>query len=405
MTAPTTVALATAPIPLGVTMAGYLQATASDRFTEPHPPLPPQLRATPMVVLTPTATPIIYRGVPILPLYPVILPVTVTATTGPNDIHAVVDTDPVWDPTGGPLGTGGWSTPIPASGVGDYRWSVQTLVDPQSNDDGYYPLGDRSSVDQTTEAIVSTSWDVDPGTPGGPSWHAAVPFKPWVIHREDTKADGSKFNHPKAVSFSMSSDQHLWLDMGVDVPQPFTWVIAAMPTSPADQLHYILDSGRNPYALGFPVLTAAQLGDAYTLPDNLAYRTTLAVAGPGTVVMNTAVTAAGGYGLTINKPLLKNVVPRVYGMVYNGSRSMLWVRGGDMSQVVNGTVATGAAYKHRYYVLGREYGWLSPVSGCEMFIFELRFWKHALTAADMEEQYGQLSSIYSFESYAPQRST
>jgi hypothetical protein len=410
VTAPATVALATVPIPLTVSMAGYVQATASDRFTEPHPPVPPNLRATPMVVLQPVGTPFIARGVPVMPLYGVIAPVTATAVVGPAHVHAVPNPDPVWDPDANG-GLGGWAMPPPASGVGDYRWVVQVgakdgrtgLMNPVDADNGWYPLGDPSTHDDTADADFRTlQWKPDPAT-GGPVWHSAYPFKPTVIHREDSNDAGKQFSHPAAVSFSASSAQHMWLDMQADVPQPFTWVIVAMATSAADQLHVILDSGVNPFSVGFPVLTPAQLADAWQVPDNLAYRTTLSVAGPGTAVMNTAVNPAGGYGVSYTKPLTFNVVPRMYGCVYNGSQSMLWVRGADVSQVVHGTVATGPAYKHRYYVLGRAYGWVSPVSGCEMFVMEMRFWKKALTAADMEDQYSQLSSTYGFEAYHPQR--
>ena len=414
MTGPTTVTFDVAPVSIGVGTAGYLQASASDRFVEPHPPLPPDLRATPTVVLTPEGTPFIVRGVPRMPAYPVIAPVTVTANVGPGHIHVVPNPDPVWDPN-----TNTWVLPPPASGVGDYRWTVQSkpdgagptwlgLPDPVDYDAGYYPLGNRTTSDGTAAPTPiedgATMWRADPST-GGPSWQSAYPFKPNVVTRLGVTSSGNPFTHPAAVSFSQALSQHMWLDMGADIPQPFTWVIAVMPTSKADQLHTILDSGMNPFLVGFPVLSESQLGDDWPVADNLAYRTTLSIAGPGTIVMNTATSAAGGYGVSFDKPKTFNVVPRVYGMVFNGANSMLWIKGADINQVVYGTVANGSAYKHRYYVLGRRNGLVGPDTGCEMFVLELRFWKRALSAAEMGDQYGQLSSTYLFDSYAPQRGT
>jgi hypothetical protein len=403
-----------APISLGVTTAGYLQASASDRFVESHPLPPPDLRATPTVVLTPEATPFIVYGRPVMPAYPVIAPVSVAAVVGPNDIRVVSNPDPVWDAVNGV-----WVMPPPTSGVGDYRWTVQSrppgsgpewigLPNPVDYDAGYYPLGNRTTSDGTADPTPiedgATASHADPST-GGPSWQSAYPFKPNVVIRQGVTSAGNPFVHPAAVSFSASTAQHMWLDMGADVPQPFSWVIACMPTSQADQLHTILDAGMNPFLVGFPVLSETQLGDDWAVADNLAYRTTLSIAGPGTIVMNTATSASGGYGVTYDKPKSFNVVPRLYGMVYNGANSMLYVRGADINQVVYGKVAGGSAYKHRYYVLGRRYGIVGPDTGCEMFALEIRFWKRALTASEMDDQYGQLSSTYLFDSYAPQRGT
>ena len=399
------VQIGNSPIPVHFNVAGYLSSDTSERFTEPHLPLALDLRATPVVVLDPTSTPVVVRGVPIAPAYAVTLPMTVQATQGkPNHIYVQDDPNPVWDPLAGV-----WIYPPPASGVGDYRWTVYTLPQPDSNPaftDGMYLLGDLDPNDDSPtypndpNGLDCLQWNADPAT-GGPPWKSATPFKPVVAARDVVTVSGQTYKHPAGVHFSMASDAHMWLDMQAVVAQPFTWVIVAMQCDDANSLHTILDSGKNPITIpGAPAYKESMLGDPLTVNDGLAYRTTLSVAGQTTAAMNTAVNQNQGYGVFFQLPpkaLL--LAPRMYGMVYNGANSMLWVKGTDIAQVVHGTVAGGTGFQHRYYVLGRRNGWLSPDLGCEMYVFEMRFWKRALSEAEMADQYQQLSASFLFDAY------
>jgi hypothetical protein len=397
--------LGNAPIPVHFGVAGRLYSDTSERFTEPLLPLPLDLRATPTVVLTADDQPVVVRGVPTTPAYSAVLPTTAKATQGdPNHIYVRADPNPEWNSD-----SGTWKFPPPASGVGDMRWTVYTLPDPNSLPaftDGMYLLGDLDPNDDSVNypnganGLNCLQWDADLST-GGPPWKSATPFKPVVAARDVVTVSGQTYKHPAGVHFSMASDAHMWLDMGAVVAQPFTWVIVAMQCDDANSLHTILDSGKNPITIpGAPAYKESMLGDPLTVNDGLAYRTTLSVAGQTTASMNTAVNQNQGYGVFFQLPpkaLL--LAPRMYGMVYNGNKSMLWVKGTDIAQVVHGTVAGGTGFQHRYYVLGRRNGWLSPDLGCEMYVFEMRFWHRALTESDMADQYAQLSSSFKFDAY------
>jgi hypothetical protein len=394
------------PIPIPFFAAAYLHADPAAEFSRPFMPPDPTMRAIAVTVLNPIDPPIVVRGIPTLPAYGVTLPEpTVTATQGPTHIHAVQDPNPVWQPASGTY------TQLPGpSGVGDYRWSVWSLPDPSTYagyggdyPDGSYPLGDPDPSDgsgggpDVSDPLPSGAlqWATDPG-PGspGPSWKTSVPFKPLVIDRNVTGADDTLVGHPRGVSFAQPGS-HMYLDMGAPVPQPFTWVMVAIPFGDTDNLHTMLDAGRNPYAVGFPAgKTEADMGDIWTVNDNLAYRTTFDTAGPGVMLMNTAASQAQGYGVSVQvaSPPPNAMFPRM--------SSLLYVRGPDVNYQVHGTVYNGAGFDHRYYVLGRRYGYISSDLGSPMYVMEIRFWKRALAVADLNDQFNQLSATYKFGQYA-----
>jgi hypothetical protein len=194
------------------------------------------------------------------------------------------------------------------------------------------------------------------------------------------------------VQFGSGNASHMWLDMGGSKPQPFTWVIVAMRLRRQGGRQWILDSGRNPYQVGVPQKTPAQLGNDIAVVEGLGYRTSLSIASD-TVNMNT--TASGG----LNVSGMTGFRPTFYCAVFNGPNSMLWVMDNLHRGRAVGAVTTGAAYQHRYYVLGRQFGFISQTRGQEMCVFEMRYWNRALTTADIESQYSELSSTYQFSKY------
>jgi hypothetical protein len=218
-------------------------------------------------------------------------------------------------------------------------------------------------------------------------------------------ANGDTVQHPLAFSFASGHCAHMWLNMGAPVRQPFTWVIVAMLLRDTGSLQTILDGGRNPYSVGMPPVTEADLGDGWTIADGLGYRQQISTAGPGTVLMDTSVVENSSSGVGTNKATssLKgydvDVSPRFYGAVFNGSQSFMYYRGYDALAVPSGNVFNGTGYDHQYYVLGRQYGLIDQYHGAEMLVFEMRFWHRALTRDELDEQYQQLSSIYKFKKY------
>lgn len=382
-----TVALNALPIDVTFDAQAWISTDSHQRFASPHGAKPVAGRATAGLVLT-AATPVIYLGVPKLPAYSMIFPITITDIEGSSHIRTIADPDPVWD-----SGTSEWITPPGFSGVGDIRWSLQTLIDPTSFGDGVYPLGDRSANDGTDLiGDGATQWSADAST-GGPAWHSAYPFKPTVSTRDDLVSGGQTVHQDKGVLITSGSDAHMWLDMGTAKPQPFTWVIVAMPLRYSSSSQAILDSGQDPYDSGFPQLTPGQLANDIPIADNLPYRTNLSITA-ATAAMHTAPGESG-----ISTSVSYGTRPKMFCTVFNGTSSTLYVRDTNGTSSANGSVSDAAGYDHRYYVLGREYGWASPTKGCEMMVFEIRFFDSALDDASMADQYAQLSSTFQFDRY------
>jgi len=350
-------------------------------------------RAMPGVVLS-MPTPVLVGGRPLLPSYHASSESSSHAVQGPGHIRAIADPDPVWDPA-----TSGWATPPPASGVGDARWSVQDLPDPNGFPGGWYWLGDPSSADGTAGITAGArSWPPDRSTPGAPSWHSFFPYKPSVRSAYSYLPGGQVVHHPKGVHFNSHFIEHMWLDWGAAKRQPFSWVLAAMINAfPAGGYeHFLLDSGRNPDAVGFPRITDYQTNTARSINDGLAYRNLLSVS-PS---RQTLCARLQPYvGRSVFARVDTHLRPKMYFGIFNGSSSLTGAFDPGARRITAGTVDNGAAQEHRYYVLGRGNGRISQGHASHFLVFELRFWHRALTTDELDEQYGQLASTYRFNSY------
>ena len=395
------------PTVMGIDLNGWVATDPSVRFTSVQDARPVAPRATSVITLT-AEEPVIYLGRPVMPAHRISAPLTMRATTGATHIRGKNNPAPVWDPV---LGT--WTYPPGAGGVGTYRWVVApspppatSLPDVDGYDGGTYPLGSPSGSDETQNIpLGQQGWYPDGGSAvqNGPIWHADYPFKPTVVSR-DSVVNGKVIHHPVGVSFSSDNCSFMWLDMGVSKPQPITWIIVMMPlrrypkSFPLRQV--FLEAGRNPYAVGVPQKTPAQLGNDIVVNDGLAYHTALSTSGdnyqmstnPKISSLVTGGDAVAGSGMSGIRPIFTAAV-------FNGANSVLYTRDNLKYQRVTGAVSTGAAYQHRYYVLGRDQGYISQLKGQEMIVFEMRYWDRALTDAEIESQYAELSSTYLFSQY------
>jgi len=381
------------PIKVGLDIGGWVTTDPSVRFTSVHGVAPVAPRATAVMTLQ-ALEPVIHLGKPEMPRFRVANPSTMTLKQGAGHARAVPNPAPVWDPQ-----QGKWVVPPGLGGVGTYRWTVATLPLLDDYVAGKYDLGSRSGLDETTAIPDNqTGWYPDDGSEvkNGPIWHAEYPFKPTVAVRKSVVA-GKTIVHPIGVHFSSGNLSHMWLDMGASKPQPFTWIIVAILTrrfvKPLPIRQVILEAGRNPYQVGVPQKTPAQLGDNIVVNDGLAYHTALASSGDN-IQMSTLPTSgsliAGG---------MSGVRPMMFATVFNGASSVLFVKDNLHQARVTGTVQNGAPYQHRYYVLGRNQGQLNDLFGQEMVVFEMRFWTRVLTTAEIDSQYSELSSTYLFSKY------
>jgi hypothetical protein len=354
------------------------------------------IRAEPGLVLT-LPTPAIVEGLPTLPRFWCVSTSSSHATQGPTHIHSIPDPDPVWNPA-----TSGWFYPPPAAtGAGqDGRWTVQTLPDPAGFPGEYYWLGEPSSADGTRDITNGARlWAPDKSTPYAPAWQSFFPFKPSVRALDSFLPGGNVVHHPKGVHFNSRFIEHMWLDWGGDRKQPFTFIMAGMIASFPDPnfVHYLLDAGRNPDAVGFPRISDSQTGTDRRIADGLQYRSMIS-AQPSLLKMTTD---------TVNVPSRtpavrfdSNIRPKMFFGVFNGGSSYVGaydVGGKRISK--QSVVANGSGQHHRFFVMGRQQGWISQNHSSHIMMFEIRYWRRALTSADLDEQYAQLSSTYKFSEY------
>lgn len=379
-----------APVLLGFTATGRLESVEPQRAGETG------LRAVAGRVVN-LPVPAISDGQPSLPWFWARVAAAATLVEGPAHIHAIADPNPVWDPA-----TSGWTFPpvpvsnapgggsAPGGGAGDLRWAMDTLPDPAAHKGGWYWLGDDGGGG--TPAGFH-EWPVSPGSAAGPSWHSFYPFRPQVA-AYDGYVGSKKIHHPKGLHVNSHYAEHMWLDLGADQQQPFTWImVAAVNSDPfAGYQHNLLDSGHNPNDVGFGRISAAAVSTERRINDNLPYRTSLTMVGD-----------TGQIATSIDAPLRTKGSPghhpRMYAAIYNGFATQLGVYDTFGKYLANGSVASGAAYNHRFIVMGREQGWISQRHASNIMVFEIRYWHRALTKADLDAQYAQLSSTHQFDAY------
>lgn len=342
-------------------------------------------------VVVEVTSPAIDRGVPTVPQHWAQFPATATLKQGPLHIHAIADPNPIWNPA-----TSGWYTPPPPlAGVGDIRWSVNTLPDPATFPGGWYWLGDPSSSDNTAGIeAAAQQWNADPGAPG-PAFRSFYPFKPSVSALDAYIPGERSIHHPKGVHFNSHFIEHMWLDLGGNAPQPFTWIIAAMVMSDPSPgySHNLLAAGRNPDSVGFPRISASDTSAPRLIADNLPYQSALQVQSQA------AAMRTGGLRAQLRTPGAPGVHPSMYAAVFNGAKSTLTVQDPFGMHASVGTVQNGAGFAHRFFAVGREQGYMAQSHASNVLVFEMRYWRRALGAAEVAEQYAQLSSTYQFDLY------
>lgn len=388
------------------TMSATLKVRMNPRFPKepppaviPPPPAPNISNTQPLVrrVMPSThivmSTPVIVRGRPTSPKYWASNDVTPELRTDPGHIQAIDNPDPKWDPN-----TQQWNPSPPDGGVGDVRWTVNSLPDPALWT-GAYPLGTRSSKDGTGGLPAAAGqWDPDSSTPTGPSWHSRWPFKPVVAPYIHHNTDGSTFEVPRGVHFHSGDVDHMWATFSR--PQdatPFTWIIIALVFDHNGNVHRhpLLDWGQSPYNYwnGWDETTNSQIRN---LPGNEGaggVRTYLAV-DQHSVYMSNKFDART---LHVRHP--SGPKPKMYWGIWNGTDSYVgcWFR--DLKYTTHGKLKDDFNALHKNLVMGRLNGIISPHQAADMMVFEVRYWRSKLTMSQIHAQYAQLSSTWQFHLY------
>jgi hypothetical protein len=126
------------------------------------------------------------------------------------------------------------------------------------------------------------------------------------------------------------------------------------------------------------------------ISENLGYRNLLAVNRGGLYLGSRT-------GTNIKASFPNSAKARMFFGVFNGAASLVGNYSPHGKFKRAGRIAGGGA--HRYYTLGRANGWLGLDYASHLVVFEIRFWRKALSAAELEGQYGQLSSTWKFGAY------
>jgi hypothetical protein len=340
----------------------------------------PAVRALPQVTVT-VPTPVIIAGTPTLPAHVGRYPFATTAHQGAGHIRAIPDPDPVKDPS-----IGSWIYP-PDTGAGDHQWHAYSLPDPS----GYWTTAGPDSY------WLGSSADHGPATQwapvgGGPAWQSFFPYEPAVTNAGHLGPNGASI-HQRGVMFNSTFAEHMWCDLGTNYTEPFTFAIVAqlLPYDGAAE-HFLLDSGRNPDAVGFPRLADYQTQQQRIIADGLSYRTRLQL-GSRDALMSSDLADTSAM-IRISHDLTSR--PRVYFAVFNGASSMFAAYDHAIRRLKRGRTTVMAP---RYLVLGRSHGVIWSQRASHMVVFEIRLWHRALTVADFNAQYAQLAGAWKFSQY------
>lgn len=346
-----------------------------------------RVRLMPGISLT-VQTPVIINSKPMSPAYYWSSDSSATLIQGIGHIWANRDPNPIWDSTNNV-----WLVSPPAGGVGDARWSVFNFPEPGTTD---IPIGTRSTADGTTAVPTScTGWFPDPATPSAPVWQSNYPFKPELTQIVHVNADGTQYITPKALRFDPHYAQNMFMDMGSNQPMPFTWIIVSLVADHAGGIyrHFLLDAGRNPYNY-ISARTTSNAGVYAKFPgtrEGLGYRSYIGVDRHSMYMSNNSNTQ-----LIVKHPM--NHKPRMYYAVFNGSSTRMGniTAGGRYDFKGKLPNETGA---HRYYIMGRNCGYLDIKTSAYMHVFEMRYWSRALSVDEINAQYKQLSTTWQFAAY------
>lgn len=271
------------------------------------------------------------------------------------------------------------------------RWTVESLPDPGGYPNGWYWLGEPSPYDGTIGIQHAAQfWPPTDASRIQHYWHSVFPFKPSVASRDDYLQGGGVVHHPRGVNFNSFYVEHMWLDLGRNYPQPFTWVIACMVANWPYPVQHLLDAGKPPPRR----YTVEELAWTHTLAsENLGYRTMLELR-QHRVDMATRASPAGI--LRLNHPVPTS--PRMYVGVYNTNNSYLGVFGPEGKRLLRGKVLPGGA--HRYMILGRQQGFIARNRSSHLLIFEMRYWTGALAPDVLDDLYRDISGRWQFGRYA-----
>ena len=305
------------------------------------------------------STPAVINGRPYSSPWRGIYTSTGTGTVGSGHIEAIPDPDPVIV-TNHP--------PHQGAGAADYTWTVNDLTTPTGSG---YPL---------------SSW---PAHGGGPSWYSSGDYRP-IVKAHITYGTGNRYHtNTKALHFDQRFVQHMWIDLGSSIPQPFTIMIAGIINYYPSRTygHYLLDAGK-------PTPAKDTSGGAdYKINDGLSTRTLMLFQLHTGLICTRKRVEDGVFARVVHDYIPR---PRVFYGLFNGSNSHVGHLDQRVKKSAKGRVDNNPM---RYLVMGRRQDNVSDNLASHMTVFEVRIWKKALSNKEILADYAQLAATWKFNLY------
>jgi len=306
-------------------------------------------------------TPAIVSGKPLVPDYWVRPDSNIALSVGPGGIEMIPDPDPVVNPV----------NPYPGGVTPAYVWTVKDLTPPRSSS---YHLG---------------LWKPHGGT--GPQWKSTTEYAPRVIKTVLYGANDQYHTYSAGVHFDATEVQHMWMDYGSNLAQPFTVVITAIihyyPTRTYG--HYLLDAGK-------PTPGGLADGLDHTISEGMSYRSLMLYQYKTAVLATHTGKDAVKNG---NHVLARSDFaprPKMFFGIFNGSASYIGAWDLRNRHIKRGTVDN---HTHRYFLMGRRQNHVSDNLGAHMTVFEVRFYTQALGTVALNATFNQLAATWKFNKY------
>lgn len=280
---------------------------------------------------------------------------TTTITMGSSHGRVIPDTDPVSHPLPGGITSA------------TYRWTASDLTAPGSSP---YEL---------------SSWPEHGGS--GPNWTSSGVYRPTVRQHVEFGRKDQFQTYSKSVLFHPSDVNHMWLDMGSSISQPFTFMFAGIILSYPTRTygHYILDAGKSQPQLN--------VNRDHRVNDGLSYRSLMLFQRTSAILCSRPRVEDGVYVRSRH-----NYIPRARVMfgVFNGSNSYVGFFDHENHVIKKGKIDTKT---HRYFVTGRRTNYISDNLASHMLLFEIRYFNSALSKKSLLSNYRQLAGTWKFNHY------
>lgn len=313
------------------------------------------LRVAAGVTIAPT-TPAIIGGKPVVPDHWAKPDSSSSAST----VYMIPDPDPVVTP---PVGG---SNPHPNGIAPTYTWHVTDLG-----------LGSLSS------------WVPHGGS--GPAWTSSGTYRP-VVRQTVVYGAGSRYHtYTKGVHFDGADVQHMWLDLGSTINQPFSFVICALihyyPTRTYG--HYLLDAGK---------ATPSKYADDrdHQFNEGLSYRSLMLFQSHNAILA----THTGADAVANGKHVITRADfaprPKMFFGIFNGSNSYIGAWDNRNHFIQRGTIDVKSP---RYFVTGRRQNNVSDNLASHMTMFEMRMFTSAISRTTLDAIYKQMAATWKFNNY------